>query len=481
VTAGDVTAAEVTSLDEGPFATARKVADAVIYEGYVLYPYRASAQKNQVRWQFGVLAPRPYSETTGSEAWAMQTECVLEASVLALVQVQVRFLRVRSRLVEQAPRDEGDEFIPVASLDVDGQLWTTWDESTEHQIDLSPIALRHLVGAGPTPDPAASETAIALEGCLEQEQLQDTSGRIVGRVVRELRPVAGRIEVTASSFEAPSGLTRLRVRVENLTSWPGHRGVKRDETVRNSLVAVHVLAAVDDGRFLSSFDPPDHARGAVASCTNMGSFPVLIGEEGGDNVILASPIILYDHPEVAPESQGDMFDATEIDEILALRILTLTDEEKREARGTDDLAASIIDRCDAMPPEMFERLHGAVRALRSVPEPAAKEPAAQDAAVPWWDPEMDASVDPAHDTILLGAVEVGKGAKVRLNPTRRADAQDIFLAGRSAVVAGIFHDVDGDVHLSVVLDDDPASEFHEWYGRYLYFHPEEVEVLEAAL
>jgi hypothetical protein len=296
------------------------------------------------------------------------------------------------------------------------------------------------------------------------------------------------------------------VRVENLTSWSGHPGVKRDETVRNSLVAVHVLAAVDDGRFISSFDPPEHARNAVAGCTNISSFPVLIGEKGGDDVILASPIILYDHPEVAPESQGDMFDATEIDEILALRILTLTDEEKREARRTDDLAASIIDRCDAMPPEMFERLHGAVRALRSVPEPAAGEPAAKesaaqestaqesagqepaaqdpaerDAAVPWWDPEMDASVDPAHDTILLGAVEVGKGAKVRLNPTRRADAQDIFLVGRSAVVAGIFHDVDGDVHLAVVLDDDPASEFHEWYGRYLYFHPEEVEVLEAAL
>ena len=135
-----------------------------------------------------------------------------------------------------------------------------------------------------------------------------------------------------------------------------------------------------------------------------------------------------------------------------------------------------------MPPEMFERLHGAIRSLRPPAEPTALEVAvaSPEEPVPWWDPEMDASVDPAHDTIVVGTVEVGKGAKVRLNPTRRADAQDFFLAGRSAVVAGIFHDVDGDVHLAVVLDDDPAAEFHEWYGRFLYFHPEEVEVLEGA-
>jgi hypothetical protein len=474
-----VTATPMTSPGEGRFATARKVADAVIYEGYVLYPYRASAQKNQVRWQFGVLAPRPFSESTGSEAWAMQTECVLEAQGSAAVSVQVRFLRVLSRVVEEAPAKEGDEFTPVASLEVDGELWTTWEESSEQQIDLGPFALGSLVLAGTS---AANETAITLEGRVERELLRDASGRTAGRVVRELRPVCGRIGVSASAVEQAAGLTRLRMRVENLTPWAGRPAVKRDEVVRNSLVAVHVLAAADDGKFISMLDPPEHCRGAVAACRNIGGFPVLIGEGGADDVILSSPIILYDHPEVAPESQGDMFDSTEIDEILALRILTLTEEEKREARRTDILAATIIDRCDAMPPEVFERLHGAIRSLRPPAEPAALEVpvASPEEPVPWWDPEMDASVDPARDTIVVGTVEVGKGAKVRLNPTRRADAQDFFLAGRLAVVAGIFHDVDGDVHLAVVLDDDPAAEFHEWYGRFLYFHPEEVEVLEGA-
>ena len=76
-------------------------------------------------------------------------------------------------------------------------------------------------------------------------------------------------------------------------------------------------------------------------------------------------LFLYDYPQIAPESPGDLYDATEIDEILTLRTMTLTDEEKREARATDPRAAAIIDRVDDMPPEILDRLHGAVRYLRA--------------------------------------------------------------------------------------------------------------------
>jgi hypothetical protein len=209
---------------------------------------------------------------------------------------------------------------------------------------------------------------------------------------------------------------------------------------------------------------------------------VLIGEEGESQVILSSPIILYDHPAVAPESAGDFCDATEIDEILALRVLTLTDEEKAEARGTDRRAAAIVDRCDEMPPEVWERLHGAVRSIGPATEvPAGTDgvepPEGNGAELPWWEPAVDASVDPWTDTTWVGGVEVGKGTPVRLNPSRRADAHDLFLAGRTAKVAGVFKDVDGAEHLAVTLDDDPAAELFEWQGRYLFFHPDEVEVL----
>ena len=62
-------------------------------------------------------------------------------------------------------------------------------------------------------------------------------------------------------------------------------------------------------------------------------------------------------------------------------------------------------------------------------------------------------------------------------PSHRADAQDIFLSGLSATVAGVFTDVDGDQHVAVTVDDDPATEELEWQGRYLFFHVDEVEPL----
>ena len=90
---------------------------------------------------------------------------------------------------------------------------------------------------------------------------------------------------------------------------------------------------------------------------------MLVGE-GQRDTLLSSPIILYDYPQIAPESPGDLFDGTEIDEILSLRILTMTDEEKREMRAVDERARRILERTEALPPEHFMKLHGALRGLR---------------------------------------------------------------------------------------------------------------------
>jgi hypothetical protein len=202
--------------------------------------------------------------------------------------------------------------------------------------------------------------------------------------------------------------------------------------------------------------------------------------------MLSSPIILYDFAAIAPESAGDFCDSTEIDEILALRVMTLTDQEKAEARGTDARAAAIIDRCDDMPDEIWTRLHGAVRSLRPIDRTAERDPfepdsfstdLGHDPDVPWWDPGQDSAFDPFTDTMLIGGVEVATGTHVRLNPSRRADAHDLFYAGRLATVKGVFNDVDGGQHVAVALDDDPAADMFEWQGRYLYFHPDEIEVV----
>ncbi len=468
---------ETRDLDEA-FVRARAVADAVLYEGYLLYPYRASAGKNQLRWQFGVVAPRPYAMSDGSEDWVMQTDCVVDPGADSRLDVRVRCLRVQERRVESAADPDGSAFDPVASLDVDGALVTSFDEATEEEIDLADIALADLVDA-------EREVAFELGVSQHEERLRTADGQLAGRIVRCRRAVTGVLRLSAYRTSGPFPLARLRVRVENVTDW-AEEGAHRDDVVRRSMVAVHTLVAVRGGSFVSLFDPPEFAKTAVAECENLHTFPVLVGDPGRHDVLLSSPVTLYDYAEVAPESAGEFYDSTEIDEMLALRVMTLTDDEKREARGTDPRAAAIVDRCDIMPKEVFERLHGAVRYLRDVAAPVADDdfptfatpddPPAQ----PWWDPGVDGEVDPFEDTVWIGEAEVGRGSTVRLRPTQRADAHDMFLIGRSAHVHAVLQDVDGNTQLAVTVDDDPASDMHQWYGRYLYFAPSEVEALGAA-
>ncbi len=441
------------------FAAARAVADAVLYEGYVLYPYRASARKNQVRWQFGVLAPPRQVEHEPSERSWVRTECIVDPGDAPRLRVRVRCLQVQHRGLEQ-PLDSGEWSKPVDEILVGDARWVPWDEAVEHEIDMPSVALL------PFGEPVSFP--FVLPGGSDVEDLCDSTG-VVGRAVRHRETVCGVVQVSAQWAPGPGALIALTVTVENTTDW-SQAGAPRDEMVRRSLVAVHTLLAVDDGTFLSSLDPPDDAAEALASCKNEGTWPVLIDD--ADTIVLSSPIILYDHPAIAPESPGDLFDATEIDEILALRVLTLTDDEKAEARGTDPRAAAIVDRVDDLPPEVWERLHGAVRSIGPLADPMRGE------TDPWWDPGSDSTFDPAADTVLIGGSEIGAGARVRLRPSRRADAHDLFLAGLPAVVAGVFNDVDGGVHVAVTLEDDPGAAELAWQGRYLYFQIDELELLD---
>ena len=236
---------------------------------------------------------------------------------------------------------------------------------------------------------------------------------------------------------------------------------------------------MDGGKFLSMTDPPEWAQPAVAECRNEGGWPVLA--DPGDHVVLSSPIILYDHPELADESPGELYDGTEIDEILTLRTLALSDEEKAEARATDPRAAALLDRVESMDPQAMARLHGTIRTpdrspVRSPgrsPRPAADR---EEPSVPWWDPGADASVSPDTDSVTIGGRPVARGSLVRLRPgARRADAQDMFLAGRLAEVQAVLYDVEDTPYLAVALADQPDQDLRIAHGRFLYFMTDEVE------
>jgi hypothetical protein len=455
------------------FASARTIADAVLFEGYVLYPYRASARKNQLRWQFGVLAPPAYVAAAGGERMSMRTEVIVDPGSAPVLHVRVRCLQVQRRVLEAAHHVDGvdgvDGFTPTDELPLDDALWVPWDEAVVHDLEVGAVALLPLADA-PRLEP------FTLDAGDEVELLRAADGTTRGRAIRRRELLSGLVRVDAQWAAGPGALLKVSVTVENTATWYEPDAV-RDDVVRRSLVAVHTLLAIDDGAFVSMLDPPEDAEVAAASCVSDGTFPVLVGPPDSHDVVLSSPIILYDHPQIAPESPGDLFDATEIDEILALRVLTLTEEERAEARGTDPRAAAILDRVDDMPPELWERLHGAVRSL----QPASIAPvAAEPEFRPWWDPRVDREVDPWTDRTVVAGVLVGKGTKVWLRPSRRADAHDLFLADRLASVVGVFRDVDGNEHIAVTVDDDPATEYLDWQGRYLYFHPDEVEPVTSA-
>jgi hypothetical protein len=445
---------------------AKAVGDAVLYEGYLLYPYRASAGKNKVRWQWGVLMPPSFASQDNGEYADSHTECLLEPRAHTTLHVRLRFLQAQSRTVEKR---EGGSYRPVDSLIVGDAEYTTWDEAVEREID----------GVFPASELLAQpvELPFTVPAGARIEELGEP-----GRLVRRTQRLSGALMVRLESLGGPFGGVRLRIDLKNTSEWAAG-DANREAALHHALLAAHLVLSVDAGHFLSMLEPPEWAEEAVAACVNVRMWPVLIGDNERSEAILASPIILYDNPAIAEESQGDLFDGTEIDEILTLRTMTLTDEEKRQARATDPRARDIVDRVDSMPQELLDRLHGTLRYLRSVT--GDEEPGPDDVMAtpdgPWWDPGSDTSVSPGTDRVVVAGVAVANGSKVRLRPElKRSDAQDMFLTGRVATVRAVLSDVDGERYVAVTLDDDPGADLQNTHGRYRYFSPDEVEPLEAS-
>jgi hydrogenase maturation protease len=285
-----------------------RIVQALLYEGYMLYPYRPSAIKNRQRWNFGVLKPQCFSEAQGAtEPWMMQTECLVQIAKDARLNISVRFLQLVS------------------------------EEAVERHISVT--------------DQSVNELTI-----LPRE--------LPFQIPAEQQAIEGSVEV--SSELIASEVLKLRTRVKNLTKVAAAGNRTRDEILPQSLISTHMILSVKDGEFVSLLEPPDGLRAAAAACQNIGCWPVLVGESGERDCMLSSPIILYDYPQVATESVGDFYDATEIDELLTLRVLTLTDDEKREMRSGDLRAKQVLERTEALPWEHLARVHGAIRGLAPV-------------------------------------------------------------------------------------------------------------------
>lgn len=324
----------------------REIADAVLYEGYMLWPYRRSALKNQRRWTFGGVYPRGHSEGRDDDPWTMTTQCLVEGEPGARVDVRVRFLHVVDRRVARRAADGALE--PVDELTVGGERHLSWEEAREREVVLPAIEL--VAGA------TSSRTAVDVPAGSETEELAEPGGEPAGAIVRIWEPLAGAVEVRAEELEP--GVHRLTVRIENTSPWPGGG---REAALRRTFASTHTVLRAAGAAFVSLTDPPEPLRTEAEACANEGTWPVLVGEPGERTTLLSSPIILEDHPRIAPESPGDLFDGGEIDGLLILNLLALTDEEKQEVRASDPRAREILDRSEGLDDEQLARLHGAIR------------------------------------------------------------------------------------------------------------------------
>lgn len=334
---------------------------AVLYEGYILYPYRPSV-KNVHRWTFGGVFPRDFvaAQAAGrsgavGDASFVQTQCIVRGDSDTRAELAVRFLHLIGRTVAElvdGPPDGAQTYRPVQALEVAGTRHIPWQEAQEREVDLGAFALADLLAGGPLVRTADFPAR------LWQEKIADEKGRARGLLLRRQEEI--RVNVSIGAAKVAERFYRLTVRVENQTPIdPARRN--REEVMLSTLVSTHTLLGSGAGMLVSMTDPPKEAREAVAGCRNIGAWPVLVGGEREADTMLSSPIILEDNPRIAPESPGDFFDGTEIDEMLTLRILTLTDEEKRDMAAVDPLARALLERTTAQEREAIAALHGALR------------------------------------------------------------------------------------------------------------------------
>jgi hydrogenase maturation protease len=308
-----------------------RIVHAVLYEGYILYPYRPSV-KNHCRWTFGGIYPQAYIQANpGADLSMMQTQCIVSGSDASTIRATIRFLHLMQRTSEP-----------------DGQ---TWQEAVEREVPIDAASLLNLCQ-----QPRSHAFSFP------HRTLSEHNGNVA--IQREQQSIDGAIELSAE--KKSEGVFQLTVRIENETELDARHCNDRDQALLRSFASTHTILNVMAGEFTSLTDPPQPLAGFASQCRNIGCWPVLVGDAGETDTLLSSPIILYDYPQIAAESPGDLFDGTEIDEILSLRIMTLTDEEKRQAAATDDRVRQMLLRTDALARDQLMKLHGTIRGLTPV-------------------------------------------------------------------------------------------------------------------
>jgi hypothetical protein len=460
-----------------------QIVNAVLYEGYILYPYRPSSKKNRrERFTFGRVYPEAYSRAqSGAEPCRMQTQCLVEANKPAVeLEVSVRFLQPMAREIGAFPGPvegweetaTGPAFQIVPELRVGEQLFQSWHEAVEREVRLT---LRASASGEVEPNAKPVQKAFRFAGSKTTEPIRDPQQRIAGVIIRQQPTVAGVVELTTEPLAG--SLCKVTVRVLNQTAVPEAELTDSAAILMRTFASTHTILHVRHGQFVSLTAPSAEHKPAAEACQNLGTWPVLVGDEAKQerDTLLSSPIILYDYPKIAPESAGPLFDGTEIDEILTLRILTMSDQEKLEMRQVDEQARRLLERTEALPEDALLKLHGVMRPGATN---SAAAPRAPDKTAPI---EFDDffGANTALKGVSVQGVYLQAGDRVRIRPKARADAMDMALAGQTAIIEAVEQDLEHRIHLALVVDADPGKDLGllRQPGHRFFYGVDEVEPL----
>lgn len=434
-----------------------QVVNAVLYEGYILYPYRPSSKKNQVgRFTFGRVYPEVYAAAQGGrEPCAMQTEfLVRNESKEALANLSVRFLHPLARDIGELSADAPAGFRVVPRLQVGERLYQTWLEAVEREVIVPTLTLndaRHL------------DHRFHFDESREQESIKAGDGSDAGVIVRRQPAVSGTLAIDLEPLGGD--VVKIRVRILNQSAVPNELLENQEAITLRTFASTHTILHVEGGQCISLLDPDGQYLAAAKACKQIGTWPVLVGEEekGERDAMLSSPIILYDYPKIAAESPGDLFDGAEIDEILTLRIQTMTDDEKSEMRQVDEQARKILERTENLAEADLLKMHGVMRSARGS---LSNE-------------EFFNPSKPVEEVVVRG-IALKVGDRVRIHPKKRADVIDIALTGKIGIIESVMQDVEDEVQFALVLEDDPGRDLGMMRqpGHRFFYGPEEIEPME---
>jgi hypothetical protein len=372
--------------------------DSLLYEGYALYPYTPGAAKNATPTPFGIIYPPAYAAAAASTFDRLELRCMLQAPREARLSAEVRFLQASG----------------------------TRHEATARALKLDDVAVGSLTG----------RQDVAARACARELDVPDGSSGCLS------------VALSLEAHDRGAGACEVAFRVENRT--PCAPGLDRAGALVYALLSTHPLVRVRGGRFISPLERP---------CDSVNTFPVLAS--AADDVVLGAAIVLPDHPQLAPESRGSLFDSTEIEEALLLHIQALSDAEREQIERQDPAVREMVARAAAATPADIVALHGRLTTVPPKEPPGLVDPRA------------------GEEQVEVDGVSFRRGARVRICPGPDADLHARMLAGRTATIERILIDYDGKTHLGVTIDGDPGQELMRDSGRNLFFFAPEVEVIQS--